>query len=293
MRQFSLQGRSALITGASQGLGLAMAEAYVKAGANLMVCARDGAALDQACARLAALAAAGQTVRGRRADVAVPSEAQALAAGAIEAFGQLHILVNNAGVYGPKGPIEDVDWAQWVRAIEVNLLGSVLMCRAVLPHFKARRYGKIVQLSGGGATAPLPFISAYAASKAGIVRFAETLAEEVRDFGIDVNAIAPGALNTRLLGEVLEAGPEKVGRSFYDKAVRQKEQGGTSLAHGAGLAVFLGAAASDGITGRLLSAVWDPWEELDGRRAELGKTDVYTLRRIVPEDRGLTWGRRT
>ena len=199
------------------------------------------------------------------------------------------MLVNNAGVYGPKGTIDEVEWEAWAEAIRVNLLGSVLMARAVLPHFKARRYGKIVQLSGGGATAPLPRISAYAASKAGVVRFAETLAEEVRGFGIDVNSMAPGALNTRLLDEVLAAGPEKVGPEFYERALRQDAEGGTPLARGAGLAVFLGSPLSDGITGKLISAVWDPWETLGSHLADLQSSDVYTLRRIAPKDRGLDW----
>ncbi len=181
------------------------------------------------------------------------------------------------------------EWSDWVRAIEINLMGSVLMCRAVLPQFRAKHYGKIVQLSGGGATNPLPRISAYAASKAAIVRFAETLAEEVRDDHIDVNSIAPGALNTRLLDEVLEAGPERVGESFYAKATKQRQSGGTSLECGAALAVFLASAASDGISGKLLSAVWDPWETLASRKEDL-RSDIYTLRRIVPKDRGLPWG---
>ena len=113
--------------------------------------------------------------------------------------------------------------------MRVNLFGSVLCCRAVLPHFRANGYGKIIQLSGGGATSPLPRLSAYAASKAAVVRFAETLAEEVRGTGIDVNAIAPGALNTRLLDEVLEAGPERVGDAFYERALEQRSSGGTPL----------------------------------------------------------------
>ena len=139
------------------------------------------------------------------------------------------MLVNNAGVYGPKGLTEDVAWDEWEQAIRVNLFGSVLCCRAVLPHFRANGYGKIIQLSGGGATSPLPRLSAYAASKAAVVRFAETLAEELRGTGIDVNAIAPGALNTRLLDEVLEAGPERVGDSFYERALEQQSSGGTPL----------------------------------------------------------------
>ena len=160
-----------------------------------------------------------------------------------------------------------------------------------VPHMKGLGHGKIIQLSGGGATNPLPFISAYAASKAAIVRYAETLAEEVRDAGIDVNCIAPGALNTRLLDEVLVAGPEKVGKSFYERAMKQKESGGAPLEVGARLATFLASSDSDGITGKLISAVWDPWNTFTAHIAELSDTDVYTLRRIVPADRGMDWGK--
>jgi NAD(P)-dependent dehydrogenase (short-subunit alcohol dehydrogenase family) len=165
----------------------------------------------------------------------------------------------------------------------------VLMCRAVLPHMRRAGYGKIVQLSGGGATNPLPRISSYAASKAAVVRFAETLAEETRGAGIDVNCIAPGALNTRLLDQVLEAGAEAVGASFYERSLKQKETGGAPLERGADLSVFLASAESDGLSGKLLSAVWDPWEQLMEKIGDLPQ-DVYTLRRIVPKDRGIEWG---
>jgi NAD(P)-dependent dehydrogenase (short-subunit alcohol dehydrogenase family) len=111
----------------------------------------------------------------------------------------------------------------------------------------------------------------------------------VREDGIDVNAIAPGALNTRLLDEVLASGPERVGAAFFDRALKQKEEGGAPLTRGADLAVVLASAESDGLTGRLLSAVWDPWERLDDRREALAGSDVYTLRRIVPRDRGFDW----
>jgi NAD(P)-dependent dehydrogenase (short-subunit alcohol dehydrogenase family) len=287
----ALEGRAAIITGANQGLGLAIAKAYVSAGASVLLCARDGKKLEKAQADVAGLASPGQMVAIETADVSQRADVEKLVAKVLRLFPQLHILVNNAGVYGPKGPVEDADWDDWVQAVEINLFGSVLMCRAVLPHFKTNRYGKIVQLSGGGATNPLPRISAYAASKAAVVRFAETLAEEVRPDRIDVNSIAPGALNTRLLDEILEAGPEKVGQVFYERALKQKTDGGTPLQQGAELAVFLGSAASDGITGKLISAVWDPWEELPGYLEDLRKTDVYTLRRIVPKDRGLGWSK--
>jgi NAD(P)-dependent dehydrogenase (short-subunit alcohol dehydrogenase family) len=287
---YSLKGRAAIITGGSQGLGLAIARAYCRAGASVLLCARDGEALAAAASELKLTASSGQVIATEVADVSLEADVKRLTATAFRVFPQVHILVNNAGVYGPKGLIEQVDWNAWVKAIEINLFGSVLLCRALLPHFKQHQYGKIVQLSGGGATNPLPRISAYAASKAAIVRFMETVAEEVRDDSIDVNAIAPGSLNTRLLDEVLAEGPESVGREFYDRMLRQKENGGAPLEKGAELAVFLASAASDGISGKLLSAVWDPWPSLPDRLADLRKTDAYTLRRIVPKDRGLDWG---
>jgi NAD(P)-dependent dehydrogenase (short-subunit alcohol dehydrogenase family) len=284
-----LSERIAIITGASQGLGLEIARAYLQAGARVMICARDAALIERRREELSAIAG-GDCVAATSADVSRESDVQRLVETTLATFGDLHILVNNAGVYGPMGVVESIDWNDWVRAIESNLYGSVLPCRAVLPHFKGRRYGKVVQVSGGGATNPLPRLSAYAASKAAVVRFAESLALEVQEYGIDVNAIAPGALNTRMLDEVLSAGPDAVGQDFFDRMVKTKAQGGTPLEAGAALAVFLASATSDGITGRLISAVWDPWSNLPSRREDLDRSDVYTLRLIVPKDRGMAWG---
>ena len=118
------------------------------------------------------------------------------------------------------------------------------------------------------------------------MRFTETLAEELADARVDVNAIAPGALNTRLLDEVLAAGPERTGQAFFERSLKQRDEGGAPLEKGAALAVFLASAASDGISGRLLSAVWDDWAGLPAKREALASSDVYTLRRIVPKDRG-------
>jgi len=255
------------------------------------ICGRDGAALGRALGELRACAKPGQTVLAEVADVSDAEDVGRLAQMALDGLGGLTILVCNAGVYGPKGGIADIEWRQWARAVEINLLGSVLPTHHLVRHFIDRGYGKIVQLSGGGASGPLPGLSAYAASKAAVVRFAETLAEEVREHGVDVNSIAPGALNTRMLDEVIQAGPQAVGHAFYERALEQRSNGGIPLSIGAKLAVFLGSAASDGITGKLLSAVWDPWEQLGEHRAELD-SDVYTLRRIVPCDRGLDWGER-
>ncbi|MCX6602622.1 MAG: SDR family NAD(P)-dependent oxidoreductase [Acidobacteria bacterium] len=285
-----LSGKAAIITGANQGLGLEIAKTYVLAGADVMLCARNAAMLEQALADLLKLAEPGQKILIKACDVSNNADVEALVSETIEKLSRCHILVNNAGIYGPKGEIENVDWTEWVKAIEINVFGSILMCRAVLPSFKAQGYGKVIQLSGGGATNPMPRMTAYAVSKAAIVRFAESLAEEVRGTGIDVNAIAPGALNTRMLDEVLEAGPEKVGKVFYERSLKQKESGGTALERGAALALFLASPASDGITAKLISAVWDNWEQWPEYLDKLSTSDVYTLRRIAGRDRGCDWG---
>jgi NAD(P)-dependent dehydrogenase (short-subunit alcohol dehydrogenase family) len=286
----ALSGRTALITGGTQGLGLEIARHYLRAGiAGICICGRDPEALAAAHDDLLAGADGAQVVIAETADVSNAADVERLVGLTLERLPELTILVNNAGVYGPKGTIEQVDWQEWARAIEINLLGSMLPARALFSHFANRGYGKIIQLSGGGATNPLPGLSAYAASKAAAVRFAETLAEELREYHVDVNAVAPGALNTRMLDEVLAAGPGRVGQAFYDRALEQQRSGGVPLERGAELAVWLGSGASDGVTAKLLSAVWDPWSDLPQHLDDLA-SDIYTLRRIVPGDRGLAWG---
>jgi NAD(P)-dependent dehydrogenase (short-subunit alcohol dehydrogenase family) len=291
MSEKTLSGRSALITGGTRGLGLEIARAYLQAGAlGVCVCGRDPETLRVAVSELEALASANQRVLAVLADVSKVEDVERLLRSADDELDELTILVSNAGVYGPKDMVGQADWSEWVRAVEINLFGSVLPIRAALSNFVPRGYGKIVQLAGAGGGG-LQGLSAYAASKAAVVRFVETLADELREQSIevDVNAIAPGALNTRMLDEVLEAGPTRVGSDFYRRAVQQQRSGGIPLRRAAELAVFLGSAASDGISGKLLSAVWDPWLELPERREELD-SDIYTLRRIVPKDRGLDWG---
>ena len=285
----NLTGRSAIITGANQGLGRAIASHYVRAGASVLLMARGEALLSETVRELQPLATAGQRILACKGDVSRAEDCQAAVKEATEQLDNCCILVNNAGIYGPMGAIEEVDWQAWVQAIEINLFGTVLMCRGFIPHLRSQQYGKIVNLSGGGATAPLPRISAYAASKAAVVRLTETLAHELGDAHVDVNAIAPGPLNTRLLNEVLAAGPDRVGKDFFEKSLKQRDSGGAPLDKGAALATYLASAESDGISGRLFSAVWDDWPQLARRRDALAKSDIYTLRRITPEDRGHQW----
>ena len=285
-----LANRNAIVTGGSQGLGRAIVEAFVREGANVLLCARDEALAAEIAAAVQTHASRdGQLVFAKACDVSSPEEVERLFAAADEAFGPLHILVNNAGVYGPKGPTDEVDFEEWRRCVDINLHGTLLPCRAAARRFKTAGYGKIVNLSGGGATNPMPNLSAYAASKAAVVRLTETLALELKSARVDVNAVAPGALNTRMLDEVIQAGPEVVGADFYERSLKQSKDGGVPLSLGADLCVYLASAESDGVTGKLISAKWDPWRRLHEYRDELGASDIYGLRRITPEDRGKNW----
>ena len=250
--------------------------------------ARNPTELEVQRARLAAAHPKARVI-AQPADVSKRADVDSLFAAASGAFGRIDILVNNAGVYGPMGTIEKIDWDEWVQAVAINLNGLVYCCRKAVEAFKPHRYGKIINLSGGGATNPLPGISAYAASKAAVVRFTETLALEVNEFGIDVNAIAPGALTTRLTDQLIAAGPDRVGVSLHARMSKLQKEGGTPLSVGASLCAYLASAESDGLTGRLIAAQWDPWPFTELIKSKLEASDIYTLRRIVPADRGESW----
>jgi 3-oxoacyl-[acyl-carrier protein] reductase len=280
-----LAGRTAVITGASQGLGAEIARQFVAEGASVMLCARTSGDLEATADSLRSSSANGVKILTASCDVGDTQAVDDLITAATDEFGRIDALVNNAGIYGPFGTIDEVNWQEWVDAIRINLMGTVYPCRAVLGRMRAQGYGKIINLSGGGATNPLPRISAYAASKAAVVRFTETLALELAGTGIDINAIAPGALNTRMMQQLLAAGPEAVGEGFHRRMSEISQSKSTPPEKGAALCVYLASAESDGISGKLLSAVWDPWPSLQDHRADLDGSDVYTIRRIVPGDR--------
>lgn len=290
MSERLLEGHSTIITGASSGLGYTIAESFVRAGANIMMCARGEQRLMHACEKLLKIAHKEQIVTAETADISSHKDVTRLLSESDKIFPSINILVNNAAVVGPIGLLESVDWEAWSETIEINLHGAVNLCRQVLPQMKRRKAGKILMISAGGATSPDPRFSAYASSKAALVGFAATLAEEVRIDGIDVNCIAPGGLATTMNDEKLMAGPLNLTPEIYEQLLKRKKEGGQDPNVAAELAVLLASHKTNGITGKLISAVWDDWRKLPSRKDELGNTDIYTLRRIVPTDRGFEWG---
>lgn len=280
-----LEGKITLITGGSRGIGKGIASAFAKEGSNLVLSSRTKSELEVVKGELETH---GKRVEIFPANVSQPKEVEDLVDFALEKFATVDILVNCAGIYGPIGIVTDIETDKWLEAIHINLYGTFLCIKAVLPTMIRNKKGKIINLSGGGATSPFPRFSAYSVSKAAVVRLTETLAEEIKEYNIDINAIAPGAVNTRLLDEVLQAG-EAAGKDFLASAVKQKQEGGVPPEKVAELAVFLASSKSDGLTGRLISLLWDNWREIPQHLDTIASSDIYTLRRIIPKDRGYDW----
>jgi NAD(P)-dependent dehydrogenase (short-subunit alcohol dehydrogenase family) len=199
----------------------------------------------------------------------------------------LDALICCAGIQEPIGPAMEIDPLLWRKNLAVNLDGTFFPIRALYPLLqKSSRRGKIICFSGGGSTGPRPNFAAYGVAKTGVVRLVEMLAAEWAGNPPDINAIAPGAIFTKMTEEVLARGADAAGRKEFESAAKMPRDNAARLEKVLGLVESLLAPQSDGISGKLISAPWDPWQNLAALRDELMKSDIYTLRRIVPEDRG-------
>ena len=275
-----LRGQVAIVTGGGRGIGEAIALAFAREGARLIIASRTQAELDQVAAQIREL---GGEVQAIRADVANRDDVTRLIEATLRAYGQIDILVNAAGVYGPIGPMWGIEVDEWIQTMQINLVGTFMCCHAVVPQMIERRLGKIVNFSGGGATAPLPRFTAYGVSKTAIVRLTETLAEEVKEYNVQVNAVAPGAVDTRLQDQVIAAGERAGDLLTRIRKLREAGEGGVPRELPAELVMFLASDASDGLTGKLIAAPYDGWQSWDADRfAELMSAPWFTLRRIDP-----------
>ncbi len=271
-----------VLTGSSTGIGRALAERLLAQGHHVWGLARSDQA-DFAAQHPGAF-------RATRCDVGAWPQVAAAAAEILGAWKSLDALVTCAGLQGEIGPALAADPEKWSATVRANLDGTYFALRAFGPALTAHpRRGKIVCFSGGGATKPRLHFSAYGVAKTGVVRLVETIAGETASQPLDINAVAPGAINTRLTDEVLALGPAVAGAAEFAAAQKQKASGGGSLEKALGLVEWLLSSASDGVTGRLLSAPWDPWPTLGQHATALAASDIYTLRRIVPEERGQQW----
>lgn len=270
-----LANKVCLITGASGALGSAVAAKFRAEGAQLALTyltQKPGGPVS------------GKTENQQQAieftlDISQWNQVQTAVQKVVDQYGRIDVLANCTGVLGPIGSTASVDPQEWVHAIHVNLIGGFYLTRAVLPVLMAQGGGKIIHFSGGGAAYARPFCTAYSASKAALVRFTESVAQEIQEHGIDINIIAPGPVNSRMWRQMREAG-EKGGRGNLEELRKMDETGGVDPDLAASLALFLASERSNGLSGRLISAVYDNWAALEERIPEVMKSESGTLRRV-------------
>ena len=279
---------TALITGATRGLGAELARRFWSDGYSLILIASNEQRLLQLKNEFGS--SGNQFLQILRCDLSLDEDRRAACNRILETTEKLEVLINNAAIHGPIGPVKRNDFALWQKAIEVNLIAPAYLCNALLPLMERADRASIVNLSGGGATSARPNFSAYAAAKSALVRFTETLAVELADTGIRANSVAPGAMPTELLREVLKAGQEDAGAREISSVEKIFEKNENALDQVIELITFLASSRSRHINGRLISAVWDDWPSWEAHAGELKDSDLYTLRRITGRDRGLNWG---
>jgi NAD(P)-dependent dehydrogenase (short-subunit alcohol dehydrogenase family) len=287
MKQNMLRDRVAIITGGNRGIGREIALTYAREGCRIVLVARNEKALSETVAFI-------QKETGAEAlcfavDIAQRASLDAMVRAATARFQKIDILVNAAAIVGPIGPFETCDEREWESTISVNVLGTYAAMRSVIPTMIDHRWGTIINFAGGGAFGARERFSAYSVSKAAVVRLTDAAARELRDYGITVNGISPGQVNTEMFDTMVAAGREKVGEQGWAEFERRKHSGGDPIGEVARFALFLVSEEGRKITGRVMSVRWDPWEHFPRYVDELMTSDIYTMRRITPKDYGKDW----
>ena len=237
------------ITGASGGIGGAIADFFLKKSASLILVSRSTPRFTPA-----------GNVLIFTGDISNRAFVKKFVAESIKKFKKIDVLVNAAAILGPIGPLYECDPGQWEETIRVNLVGTFLTMREIVPHMVCSKRGKVINFAGGGAAYSYPRFSAYGSSKAAVVRFTEIAADELAEHNVQVNVIAPGAVDTKMLAAVKKAGGEVRNEVPVELPVK--------------LVAFLASSASDHLTGRFIHSR-EEYEKF-GRDLE---PDLYKLRR--------------
>ena len=272
-----LQNKVAVITGAGRGIGRAIAVAYAKEGATLVLAARNVSELKETTSIVEKLGSSPVIVP---TDVTRQDQVNELVHTVLKNHLKIDILVNNAGIAGPLGPIETNDVADWLETVNVNLIGTFLCCHAVIPGMIRQGGGKIINLAGAGAVNAWPNMSAYCSSKVAVVRLTEVLALELENYRIMVNALSPGSVHTKMWDEMTVAAAEVGAAAIHETGLRVTSGGGASIDDCAELAVFLASEASGQLSGRLVSSVTDDFRSISSKIPAIMASDAYTLRRV-------------
>jgi NAD(P)-dependent dehydrogenase (short-subunit alcohol dehydrogenase family) len=270
-----MKGQVAIVTGASRGIGRAIAQRCAEEGAKVALVARTASKLEELAAEIRdgdGIALAIPT------DVTDHAAVTAMVRQVEEELGPTHLLVTNAGAFYAIGPTWEVDPKTWWADVTINLLGVFLCCREVVPGMVARKNGRVITLIGGGTDTPLPYGSAYAASKAAVMRLTENLAVELKEHGVKVFALRPGFVRTTMSEHQLSG----EGRRWLPNTAQRFEEGKNVPPTMAGdLAVEFASGRFDALTGRYIRVndyKGDDLEEIEARIPEILERDLRTLR---------------
>lgn len=266
-----LKDQVAVVTGGGRGIGRAVAQVLAQAGASVAVLARSAHELQQT---VDLIAQAGGRAKAFVADVS-DSEAVCRAFREVEqSLGPIDVLVNNAAVLRPFGPLWENDADEWWRGMEVNVRGPMLCARAVLPQMIARRRGRIINISSGAGAMAAPYYSSYIVSKTALIRMTECLALETAAHGLAIFAISPGTVRTAMSEDSLQSPEGQRWLPWYRRVFEENIDVPADRA--AGLVLELASGNGDALSGRFLS-VFDDLELLLRHSAEIEKKDLYTL----------------
>jgi NAD(P)-dependent dehydrogenase (short-subunit alcohol dehydrogenase family) len=264
-----------VITGASSGIGEAFVNALAKDGHQIFCCARRGDELQR-------IARNQPSVHTVVCDVADEADIAKLVSAVSGEFDGIDALINSVGTFGEIGPVSLIDNEEWWRTLKVNVLGPYLTIKYCLPLLEKGRKARIINLAGGGAFSPFPNYSAYACSKAALVRLTECLAVELRQKNIRVNAISPGIVATDIHKATIAAGEERAGRLQYRRTLAIMQDGGAALDDVINCLKAMLSPQFDRLTGKTISANFDPWQtkafmtHID----DITSSDLYTMRRM-------------
>lgn len=272
-----LKDKVVLITGGSQGIGKCMAIEFAKLGSKIIILSRTETDLKKVMKEI-------KDNNGIcdyfKADVTNFEEVNDIFEKISQKYGNINVLINCAGIYGPIGLLENNNFSEWKQALEINVFGTINCTKQIIPIMKRQNMGKIINLCGGGVGSDnlKPNFSSYITSKYAIAGFTEVMSKELREYNIQINAISPGAVNTRFLDQVIAA-KENSGKDFYEKSVKQQLDGGTPPEKAADLAIFLSTKNANFISGKIISAVWDEYTTFSNIE-NFDKKSLFTLRRI-------------